>query len=124
VSVVLAVAIALLAVTAAVTIHRRSYRVRIQVRATRAGLRATQDRVPRWSEEQRKRLERLARTTAHWSAGMSAADRWFDEWLSSLVRGRVAVEHLTDRRLAPLVRMVRIVEAAARYAALWRNPLG
>jgi len=120
----MAVAIALLAVTAAVTIHRRSRLLRVDMRAARANVHVARDRVPRLSERLRTWLDRQRGSAARRSADMAAVDRRLDGSLASLGRGRVAIEQLHDRRLLPLGRLVQLIATVARYAALWRNPLG
>ncbi len=124
VSVVVAVVIAVSAVVAAIVIRRRIGRLRADMHAARARMKVAQDRVPPNVRRLRSQLEHEHGWVVRRSANLAAVDGRLDAWLATLESGRTAIERINVRRLVPVARLARLLETVARYAVLWRNPLG
>jgi hypothetical protein len=124
VSLVVAVAIAVVVMVAAVVTRHHIGRLRTSVRTARGRTRVAQRRVLPNLRRLRLQLEHDIGWVVQRSASLSAADMRLETWLTTLERGRTAIERIKNRQLVPAARLVRLVETIARYAVLWRNPLG
>lgn len=121
---VVAVAVATLAASLAAMTRRHLSRFRGGLRAATARTAENEDQLPRRLARLRDRLNQAHGPAKRLSDQLDDMDRRVDGWIDALQDGRAAIEHMNDRRLVPVARVVRVLEAAARYAVLWRNPFG